>query len=582
MSHRFLLAAALAAFPLCGSLAAADLIDSIPADAPALVRIRDMGELRALVESSPLGRTWEEPSVQRYFAPLRRQLGFEEGSTPSESLEPKELLQYIEGEVVLAILGPITGQQDFANGAVVIADVGSNGATIAGLILADDERHGKRQMTEEFLGATLHTALVPEEDAPTMPDGEPAPEPATELWWTTIDNHFLIAPNGAALRKAVSALRNSPDLALVNTPVWQEMRSAADAEVVVVLNVPALLPLYELGLESLSAAAQQNPTAPTADAVRKALRLDAINGLVMTLDVGADRTVMHGSLLARDAVGILRFSRAFEGQPRTLGTVPGDVAGVGAMTLSLSDVLNVTLEIAAEINPMMAGMAQGFLMQTKQQRGLDVLAFLASVDRSWTFVSGYGTQPENISGPGPRVPTDTVFTAALTDAAAFEAGLTAIQTMAGPALTQTEFNGRRILSAAMPQQPGAPAQTFAIAAADGRAFISIGSLQTLEAMLGTGRGNGWSAREVRAFVEGLGPEVNAYSYTYPEASIGTLRLVLATLTQGPAAAQFGALVDPSASIDYRALASLWGASTSRGWRDTSGFHQENVIEHRPE
>lgn len=613
MTRRFLfLAAALA---VAVAAPARDLLSLVPADAPFVVSIRDFPEVRKKWETTPLGRTWAEPSVQKFLAPLVAKLETEE-LQEGMGLKFEDVVGMARGPVVLAITRfdvppPETGpegetiEQEPDVGVAFLVHLGDAEADARKLLAAGAARGKSTTEESEFLGVKLHRVVVLEdedEDEPAeeMEEGEePEEEKPDEFWWA-ITGGDLFATEGRATMEAViaAAVRGGPAESVANGEEMTNLRRrlGADEDLAIVVNIDPLARLLQERVAQMPPA-EGNPMAPQPQELVAALRPDAFTGLYAGTLIGTTETRTVSALLIRENVGLATLVTA-EGRPPELAWIPAEMPVATAMTFDLGGFFDRLVEIIGSVNAVYSGMIQGQLANFKQRQKIDIRGdFLGNLGSAIYSANSFRVGGASESRQD-ALQLEDLYIFSLKDTARFTdvvEKLKALQPGEGKLFEPTEFDGVTIHTAttALPAQEGQPERRISYAIAGGHLLLSVGTPEPirmcLRKMKAGGRGF-WDQPKVRAALREVPADATSYSYGDLSRVVPpVLRLVRQMVVDADEkrAAEKDdedgesgeRMVDPSVELNYAAIGRLWGGATTWTVRDGEGLFQIQDIEH---
>ncbi len=548
----------------------------VPADVALVAALNDVPALRRAFPDTATGRAWADPEIARFFAPLLAQADVAEfvAKVKAETgYTPEELLEFASGDLLLTVPASSITLKDGkpALEALLAIEVGENESRLRELIAAQNARRAgtpEAPSTEDYNGATLHLHAKPGEGG-------------DDVVWALHEGRWFIASDRALVTAALDALAaGGLATSLSASAEYQEVidRAGGKADAVLHLNWKAVYPSVVAAIE----AARDPNTPPNMFGVEpvnvmKALGLDALESLSLTVSTGGDTERIDSALRFTEARGLLALMAYRDGPVARPDWVPASWFNVTSQNFSSTDAYAELERMLDLISPMLAGMAQGQLKAFERQLGIELKRDLVG-NLGTSFVSGYaipaGADPES---PPAYDEIDQFVAISLADATAFERAVEAIKTRFLPPGDASPLQKRDYLDRVLHTfTPPEGAQGFHYAIADGWLLIGVGSAGSVESALQlmhapNPAASFWQRADVRDALVDV--PVGAFSVQHSE-----LAPLLASLAAS--AAKFQAaqpedeerFVDPEATPSRERLGRYFKPVVSHGTRDANGFY----------
>jgi hypothetical protein len=278
-----LLLALVAALSLAPLRAAVPLNRLAGADTTILLTVDDLGNLQKNWLQSPFGKTWNDPQVARFLAPLREAMHIDEWDNRCKSETGKSVDQLISGfgSMVLLItdLTPaIEDQTRKTPPAVLLAvDLRENRDAFVKMIEKERKKDQQSEVTEEFQGETLHLETPPKTAAGEAP-----------FCWVITGDVLMLGPGKAIVQKAIADYkRGGAESPCVETDGYrQEVRRLPNAQIRFYVNMERVMAAVRVAASRAAANQKPNPMGLTPDVVMTALGLDSFRGLSLSCEVG--------------------------------------------------------------------------------------------------------------------------------------------------------------------------------------------------------------------------------------------------------------------------------------------------------
>lgn len=498
MTRLFVAGGAMLALADAGA-ATPELARLVPNRAALYVAVEDMPGMREEFGRTAFGLTWNEPEVQRFFAPMREnpkftkmleQLKEETGRTPSE------LLDFATGDVLLTVPAESfkLTKRDADADALLLIEVGENETKLLELIAQQREKNQGDapvdETTEDYNGVTLHSVKSKADaqtEAATPGEGEPI-EPAKSAVWALHEGRWFIASSRALVTGALDALA-AGGLAdsLASSPSYVA-RGAGAGEgrpgYALRLDFKALYPVLVASMEA-ARDPQQPPNAMGIEPLNvvKALGLDALDAISASGHI-ADDGAMRGlfSITYSEKRGLVNLLAYRDGPVAKPDWVPAGWTNVSSMNFSLADVYAELEVMLDKISPLLSGMALGQVRAFDRQLKIDIKRDL--IENLGPAIISAVAMPAGSSAekPAPYDEAEQFFAVALADSASFERTVEALKGRflppAGGPLQEREYLGRKLYE--MSPEAG---KGFAYAITDGWLLVGVGSAAPVEAAI---------------------------------------------------------------------------------------------------
>ena len=621
MHYRTFLATALAA--LLGGLAslrAATPINRLAgADTVFLITLDDVGALHKNWQQSPAGRTWNDPQMVRFLAPLREAMKIDEWDERCRSETGKGIDELAAGfgSMMLAVpdfsatLADETGKTPPA--VLLAVELRDNRDVVLKLIEKEREKKRGSEMTEEFQGETLHL------ETPDAGSGSP------EVCWVVTGDVLLLSPDKRCVQKAVADYkRGGAESPYVETDRFKgEVKRLPDAQIRIHLDVDHLMPLVKAAIARESAKKKPN-SGPAPEDVINALGLDSLRTVTLAGRIGETESLATFSITYDRLHGLARLFSCYGGAPAPEPTfLSGEWAAVASGRFRLAELYSVVEETVHGFGPTVDAVFQGWVGNLNKNAGLDLKRDLFGnfgdeiyVARRFDDAGAGGPMPQNHQLMVFSIRDDKALAGAL------EATMTALMGPGAAQLFQSrEYLGTTIHSMVGRRPPNArpdvvakPAFSYACTA---RYFIvGIGGEDLVESTIQNLRSpqpSYWSRPEIKSALAKLPDGAMGYSYTdLPKLVPVYLNLVTQAVQVGgmrvkDGRLQFGAAppraphkkggpasLDPpdeppedagKLPVDLTqkpapdSIARYWGPFVSANYQDSTGFYTVMRMDH---
>jgi len=582
-----LLVAGLALLAACNlsSAAAVPLVNLVGDNTALALSITDTPALVRGWDASPIAKTWDDPQVAKFFAPLREKMMIEEWDAKAKEATGstvRELLALADGEMLLAVpaMNFDALKQSDVPPFLLAIHVGDHAAKIEKIMAVAAEKATVHEQTEVFSGATVHIRPLKAEK-----DGEPDAKPES-FAWAIVDGVWLVSAEKERVFSAVDAVKNGGvDAALGKSVRFLAARErAGDDQALFYLNLAAIYPVVREAVAARKAGSKPNPMGIDPENVLGALGLDALGEVYGAINIGEKDTRMDFGLTYTEERGLLKLLAYQPGPSPQPAWIPAKWPSVATLKFSPPQAYEGLEQLLDSISPMLSGMAQGQITAMNRKLGVDLKRDLIGSLGS-DIVSAYALPPGLAAGVTPPWDQmDQLISISLNNVDAFTKAIDGLKQMAGGPAADKLFVKRDYLDQAIytlnvPSRPGAkPMRGFSYAIANNTLLIGIGSPSTVEnALQGMRDGEGlfWKRDDIKTALAGMPPEASSIQFT-------DLRVVIASLFEMAARSQ-GAdgnakadeaaplLVDVSAKPDAEVIGRYWGMATSHTLKTANGI-----------
>ncbi len=568
----------------------------VSAESDLVLLIESVPNLVKNWSESPLGLTWKDPQVMRFFAPLRSEMQidrWEELTEEATGYALPDILDSFVGQAAFVFpdlrdVEAPEGDEDYLPRMAVVADIGENREIIVGLLNKDLERQqgaaaGEtqyREIEEEFEGETLHIRQ-------TL-SGESLEEHGG---WAIVGTIAVTASRRDYLEEFVASLkRGGAQAPLSGTDAYRKLRRRSqESDVLLFLSFRSIPGLVLEALEEEPEEAQPNPLGLQPEALMAALGLDAVDGVYLSGLSTKDSTQIEFGLLADPAAGISKLLAYLPGPVSPPAFIPVQAVSAGASNFSIPALWEALKEMIGGVNPGLLAFVQMQLQQLSTNAGVDIERGVMGSLGTSLVTAEFVRAAEQPGGQASLETIDNLFAVSVTDRQSLEMALEAMKALAGPGqqLFETrEYLGTTIHVGGLPQlaDPNQPPQSFAYALTDTHLLASFGGttpLETALAMMREPKEAIWSRPDVKAALGTLPGGASAVGvYDMPA--------LMASFFNGLAAAQRmtegeeteGAeieeedemiLCDPEAVPDVRTLKWFLGVAVSAVYKDGDGL-----------
>ncbi|OHE79068.1 MAG: hypothetical protein A3G75_15010 [Verrucomicrobia bacterium RIFCSPLOWO2_12_FULL_64_8] len=591
---RLLQIGAALALPASRAPAAPPLTDLVDERTALVLLAEDLPGLLENWERSPWARTWNDEQFAKFLAPVREKMKTAEWDDKVKAETGhtiRELLTLAGRQCLLAVrdFDDLVARTDGANPDVPIIfalDLGA-GRELADLFQKQAEKGAAPDSTEEFQGETLHFC-------------EPVDDKL--VGWAIVGDVLLAGNRRDLLQQTVANLKRGKAASPLSESMrFQQLRRATPrAHFTLYLNLEALYPglLRSVRAKAGAEEAPANPLGVTPEGMLKALGVDALETLGLSVRLGAEATELNGSLAYRENRGLVRVLA----YGAAVGPRPDFVSArwpmVSAGRFSVAEAYAGVEEILRSASPGLETFVQGWIQGLNQQLGIDLKRDLIG-SLGEVVVSA---QAVDESVPAGEIPTaeqvNQLVAFSLLNRPAFENAVEALKGLGGPGLSQRmarrEYLGETIHTFQPPADPaGIPkGKTVAYAVTPRWFLLGVGSAGPVESALQGLQGgleSLWDRTDVQQVLAPLPP--NAATVTYQD-----LRLLMPVFLDGmlkgfersrdaarARAAKGGAVAKPDfdwdARPDPKAIAKYWGHVVGAVSKESGAIEFATRIEH---
>lgn len=561
--------------------AAVPLVDLVDDRTLAAVSVPDAPALLAGWERTPLATTWADPAFVKFLAPLRQRMevdAWDDRAKEATGLTVKELLALAEGEVLLALPSFDPGSAQGESGPPVFAalQIGTQQAKLAGMLSESAKKSPGQEEAETYDGVEVTTYL-----APKPAGGAAAGKP--RFSWALVDGIWLLSSQKERVFAAIDALkRGGVDGSLGKSERFLRTRErASGAAALVYINMPAIYPLMQQGVQKAAAKTEgrPNPMGIDPQAAFAALGLDALGECYLAFRSDAAESRLDCGLVYSEERGILKLLAYEPGPAPRPDWIPAKWTSVSTGRFAFARAYQGLEELVDAISPLLSGIAQGQIRAYNRKLGIDLKRDLVG-SLGTDLVSAYSLS----SQPGETATVDELdqlIAVTLTNEAAFTRCLEALKSLAGPAAAQMfakrEYLGNTIYS----MQPAAAGRSKGVSyAIAGKTFLlGIGSPSILESALqgmASAEGAYWKRDDVKALVARVPQEASSLQVQDLKALVEALietgvRLQKAENEAGEEKPESRTYVDVDARPDAEAVARHWGMAGGYSTRTSEGL-----------
>ncbi|HKB90545.1 MAG TPA: hypothetical protein VKC60_08515 [Opitutaceae bacterium] len=484
-------------FGLTAARAAVPFLSLVDDDTAFVVSANDVPALIKKWDASPAAHAWNDPEIEKFFAPLRAKMKIDEwdDKTKAETgYTVRELLGLVTGQILVSV-GDIPAFLKLNEGAepsfALLGDIGGNQAAIEKLMAKEREASKEEESTEEFQGETLHLRKHVEDD-------KSKERPS----WAIVKGIFVSALPVDRLRRAVAAIKHgSAESPLSASSNFQTAKQhMGEADYLVYCNIEAIYPTIEKAANDKFASKKsgpQNPMAPDPQAIIKALGLDVLRTFYFSGRLDADGGDSSLGLTFSENRGIVKLLAFGDGPVPQPAFVSNKWVTVSSTNFSFKDAFAALEEILANASPALSSMVQSQIQQFGKNLGIDIKRDLIG-STGPGLISGYSLKDGQSADAPPAFDQLGQFLAmSLTNAQAFENAFEALKRMTGPNADQLfkkrnylGFNLYTFEAPTPPQAAGAPpvpkpaaGAGFSYAVTPEYFFMSTGSVTPLETAL---------------------------------------------------------------------------------------------------
>ena len=545
-------------------------------DAPALVKGWD---------GSPFAKTWDDPQVVKFLAPLRETMKIEEWDAKTKDATGstvRELLALADGEAMLAIPSVDFEKLKESDSPpfLMAIHVGDRASKLEKILADATVKAGVAEQTEVYAGSAVHIRPF-KKPAEDEADSKAAPE---TFAWAMVDGVWLVSAEKERVFAAVDALKNGGvETALGKNAHFLAVRErVGDAQSLGYLNIAAIYPLVRDAIAARKAAGDKSaPMGADPDTLMSALGLDALSEAFVGLHFGEKEARVDAGLTYSDERGILKLIAYQPGPAPQPEWIPAKWPSVSTAKFSVPQAYSGLEQLFAGINPLMAAVAQGKIAELNRKMGIDLKRDLIG-SLGDDIISGYALPPGLDAGVTPPWnQMDQLFAVSLKNVDAFTQAIEAIkQTIGGPAVDKL-FVKRVYLDQTIctftPPAGATPTRGFSYAIAGNTLLIGVGSASTVESAIQgmrDGQGAFWKRDDIKSALATMRDEACSVQFTDMRVVIASL-LELATRTQENGPAKPGEskndYIDVTAKPDAEVISRYWGMAAGFSTKTANGF-----------
>ncbi len=584
-----LLVAGLSVFTACNlhAATAVPLVNLVGDNTALALSITDTPALVRGWDASPIAKTWDDPQVAKFFAPLREKILIDEWDAKTKEATGstvRELLALADGEVLLAVPAVDFDKLNKSDGPpfLLAIHVGDHVAKIE-KIMADAATKAKvDEQTEVFSGATVHVRPF---KAAKDSEADANAKPGT-FAWAIVDGVWLVSAEKERVFSAVDALKNGGvDAALGKSVRFLGVRERVGADqALLYLNIAAIYPVVRDAVAARKAGNKPNPMGVDPETLLGALGLDALSEAYGAINIGEKDTRVDFGVTYTEERGLLKLAAYQPGPSPQPDWIPAKWPSVSTLKFSVPQAYAGLEQLLDAISPMLSGMAQGQITAINRKLGIDLKRdLIGSLGNE--IVTSYALPPGLDAGVTPPWDQmDQLISISLSNVEAFTKAIEALKQMAGgPAadklFSKRDYLGQTIYTLNVPPRPGAkPMRGVNYAIANNTMLLGVGSPTTVEnALQGMRDGQGlfWKRDDIKTALAGMPPEASSIQFT-------DLRVVIASLFEMAARSQDAAdkpkadeapplLIDASAKPDAEVIGRYWGMVSSYTLKTANGI-----------
>jgi hypothetical protein len=565
--------------------AATPLVNLIGDQAPLVISFNDVPSLVKNWGESPWAKTWNDPQMQKFFAPLRAKMDFDkldEEMRSETGHTASELLGFATGDVLFALT---TADFDFEAADakkeapfIFAVELGDNAAKVEKLFEEQRQKHPENSHeTEEFAGVTLHLETMKSE-------GEEGGD--GHAVWAITDGVLLGGLSKDAVVSAIDALKKGgAENAFGKSQTYLAAREKSGAsQISVLVNFGVIIPRVQQVIAAK--AAESPPSNPFLNpmAIIPALGLDAWNLMYFNVNFTEAQTTMTGGFTFSAERGLLKMFSYGQGPVAQPSFVPAKWITVSSAKFSLKSFYAGLEEMLGAYNPGVLGMGQMYVQQFNQQLGIDIKRDFFGSFGSDT-VTAYAMRPgSSTEKPSALDELDQFIGFSLDNPKALLTALDALMKAGGPQaeqfVTKREYLGTTINTINMPAAPGQPRNTVSYAVAKNYLMISTGTPAALEAALQGGQSSFWDRSEVKRAFAQIPSDASTFTYQDTGALMGSVVQTFVKLAEAQPAKPDDVPFDASAKPDAATLAKYWGDAVGYITRDSQGYFFKSTLDHK--
>jgi hypothetical protein len=504
--------------------AAIPLVRLAGADTTALFTIDDLGTLQKNWQKSPFGKTWNDPQVVKFLAPLREVMQIDDWDNRCRSETGKSVDELVAGfGSLVLVVGDVSAAVEDGTGktppALLLAvDLRDNRDAVLKSIEQERKKSQQPEVTEEFQGETLHLETLPnakEGDAP--------------ICWVITGNVLLLGPGKPVVQKALADYRRGgAESPYVETDRYREdVRQLPDAQIRFHVDMERVMVAVRAAAARKTAKQAPNPQGMTPEVIMNALGLDTFRVISLACQIGEKDSTMVAGVTYDQPRGLARlFAASTDGKVPDPTFLSGDWASVSAARFRIGVLYDAVEEIVRGLGPGIDGMFQAQVASLNKKSGIDLKRDIFG-NFGDEFYSAAQFDPPDASAAAPVPKQKQLIVFSLNDAKAFEGALESLQTgLMGPAAAQMfltrDYLGTTIHTMIKPGMPGAapaanaaPAQMFSYAVTQRHWVLGIGNDDLVEMAiqnLSSPQPSYWSRPSVKAALDKLPAGATGYGY----------------------------------------------------------------------
>ncbi len=590
MIRRFLLGLAALVTVQLGAAPAVPLTNLVDEHTAFVVSITDAPALVRGWDASPMAKTWDDPQVARFFAPLREKIKLDDWDAKTKDATGstlRELLALADGEALVAV--PAMDfqklKQSDAPPFLLAIHVGDHAAKLEKILADAATKSEVHEQTEVFSGATVHITPIKKAsaDAPDTADAKTGPD---TFAWALVDGVWLLSAEKERVFAAIDALKNGGVEAALgkSVPFLAARERIGDDQALFYLNVAAIYPIVRDAVAAKKGA--PNPLGVDPTVLLTGLGLDVLGEVYGAIRIGEKDTRMDFGLTYTEERGLVKLLAYKAGPVAQPDWVPAKWPSVSTMRFSASQAYAGLEEMLDAISPMLSGMAQGQITALNRKLGIDLKRDLIG-SLGDDIITGYALPAGLDAGATPSMEQmDQLFAISLSNVDAFTQAVEALKQMiGGPAAAQLfakrDYLGQTIYTFNAHPAPGAkPSPGFSYAIANRTVLLGIGSPVILEnALQGMRDGQGafWKRDDIKAALATIPPEASSAQFTDMRVVVTSLFELVATTQAAAASKGKGddddkkSLFDLSAKPDPEVIGRYWGLATGYTFKTPTGF-----------
>ncbi|HTJ78877.1 MAG TPA: hypothetical protein VL357_07750 [Rariglobus sp.] len=592
MLHRFIpCLAVLIPLSVCAA-PAVPLVNLVDDHAAIAISITDVPALLKGWDASPFAKTWNDPQVSKFFAPLREKMKIDEWDAKAKDATGstvRELLALADGEALFAMPSvDFSAMKDMKTPPLLIAiHVGEQAPKVEKLMADSLVKEKMQDQTETFDGVTVH--IIPSKKTD---DGDVKAR-SDDFIWALDDGVWIIGLQKERVFAAIDALKNGGvDAALGKSVHFLSAREhTGDDQALFYMNLATVYPILKDAVAAKKTANNApNPLGIDPETLLGALGLDALGEIYYAAHFGPKDARMDFGLTYTEERGLLKLMSYQPGPVPQADWIPSKWPVVSISQFSVPQAYAGLEQLLDAISPMLSGMAQGQITALNRKLGIDLKRdLIGSLGNQ--LVSAYALPSGLDSGQMPPWDQmDQLIAVSLDNVDAFTQAIEALKQMAGgPAadqlFTKRDYLGQTIYTLNTHTQPGAkPVRGFSYAIANRVLLVGVGSSATVENVLQgmrDGQGAFWKRDEIKAALAGMPADAGTIQLTDMRVVISSLlemAVRMADTAATPNAAgkpkpgpDWKSLIDSSAKPDADVIGRYWGIATGYSVKNASGL-----------